>query len=171
MLQTEILRDLIDLMEEYGKLFKASESPRLSTTEIYDMVSASSPFIAMQKKYGLRTEAVHRIITSMSYVRPTQKCLSEILEIIESGDAKGPVMPADEKASNAYSAWAREKGEKCLDLFLKENENAKSPFRCWYHKGMHEAYNDAAHMFEVLTTRRKHLPPEIKPYLEKEGAL
>ena len=169
MLQTEVLRDLIDLMEDYDRRFKASKKPRQSTAEFYEAVSASGPFIAMQKKYGLSTESVHGIITCMSYVRPTRKCLSEILQIIERGNAKGPVMPTDEKASNAYSAWAREKGEKCLNLFLEENEDAKSPFKSWYHKGMHEAYNDAAHMFEVLTTRSRHLPPEIKPYLDKEG--
>lgn len=170
-MKTEILQDLIDLMEEYNRLFYASKSPRQSLDEFYGTVSASGPFIAMQKKYGLGAEDVHRIITSMLYVQPTKKCLSEILEIVENGRATGPVMPTDEKASNAYSAWAREKGEKCLDLFLNENDNAKSPFKAWYHKGMHEAYNDAAHMFEVLTTRSKRLPPEIKPYLEKEGVL
>ena len=169
--QTEILRDLIDLMEDYDRRFQASKKPRQSTAELYEAVSASGPFIAMQKKYGLSTESVHGIITCMSYVRPTQKCLSEILEIIESGNAQGPVMPTDETASNAYSAWAREKGEQCLNLFLEENKDAKSPFKCWYHKGMHEAYNDAAHMFESLTILSKHLPPEIKPYLEKEGVL
>lgn len=167
MLQTEILRDLIELMEEYSRLFKASESPRQSTGEFYDTVSASGPFIAMQKKYGLGTEDVHRIITGMLYVRPTQKCLSEILQIVEHGKATGPIMPTDEKASNAYSAWAHNKAAAYDENFAYEED----PFKKGQYHGQELAYRDAACMFDALTTRSKHLPPEIKPYLEKEGVL
>lgn len=167
MLQAEILRDLIDLMEDYNRLFKSSESPRLSTGEFYDTVSASGPFIAMQKKYGLGTEDVHRIITSMLYVRPTQKCLSEVLQIVEHGKATGPIMSTDEKASNAYSAWAHNKAAAYGENFAYEEDLFK---KGQYH-GQELAYRDAACMFDALTTRSKHLPPEIKPYLEKEGVL
>lgn len=167
MLQTEIIKELVDLMVEYERLFEASEHPRQSIAEFFDTVSASGPFIAMQKKYGLATEEVHRIITCMRYVRPTHKCLAEVLQIIESGKGNGPVMPAEEKASNAFSCWAHNKAA----MYAENAAYAESPFKKGQYHGQELAYRDAACMFDAMTTRHKHLPPEIKPYLEKEGVL
>lgn len=167
MLKTEILNDLIDLMEEYERLFEASKNPRKSIEEFCDTVISSGSFVSVQKKYGLGTGDVQHIITCMLYVRPTYKCLSEIKKIIEDGRTNGPIMETDEKASNAYSAWAHNKASAYAVNFTLEED----PFKKGQYHGQELAYRDAACMFDVLTTRRKHLPPEIKPYLEKEGAL
>lgn len=100
--------------------------------------------------------------------------------LVESGEkintekTESAIMPVPEGPANAFSEWAHEKAEKCLNLFLEENDvdsSKRSPFKAWYHKGMHEAYHDAICIFEALATRSKHLPPEIKPFLEKEGLL
>lgn len=49
--------------------------------------------------------------------------------------------------------------------------DTESAFKKGQYHGEELAYRDAACMFDALITRRKHLPPEIKPYLQKEGII
>lgn len=154
---------MFKILREIAMVQAACESTVMNST-IAELKSGkmkrtlSQVVSAFQEKYNLsESEAIQIGLNKLT--------IGEIATLLESRNQL-PVMPADEKAADAFSSWCHDKSRRCEVLHDECRDNGEE-HKAWKFKGMSDAYHDASCMFDVLTTRSKRLPPEIKPYLSK----
>ena len=150
MVDVSLMREIGALQAGYNRLM---QSKAVTKKAICNLV------IPFRDKYGLSDlEALKITRNEMS--------IAEIAELLATKDPNPVAMYAEENTANAFSQWAHEKHDKYMAQY---EANADSDFYARYFKGLAEGVHAVACMFDALTTRNVHLPPEIKPYLKAAG--
>lgn len=145
-----LLKEIGSLQADYNRLLKSKAFTKKALCELV---------IPFRDKHGLSdSEALQIARNEMS--------ISQMAEILEAKDPNPVAMHADEKAADAFSRWCHDKH----DRFLQKYEDTAAN-KALYYKGLAEAFHNAGCMFDVLTTRNSHLPPEMVKYLREESVV
>lgn len=145
-----LLKEIGMLQSDYNRLLKSKAFTKKALCELV---------IPFRDKHGLSdSEALQIARNEMS--------ISQMAEILEAKDPNPVAMHADEKAADAFSRWCHDKH----DRFLQKYEDTAAN-KALYYKGLAEAFHNAGCMFDALTTRNSHLPPEMVKYLREESVV
>ena len=147
----------VSLLKEIGML--QSDYNRLLKSKAFTKKALSELVIPFRDKHGLSDSEALQIARN-------EISIAQMAEILEAKDPNPVAMHADEKAADAFSRWCHDKH----DRFLQKYEDTAAN-KALYYKGLAEAFHNAGCMFDALTTRNSHLPPEMVRYLREENAV